>query len=839
MAMNLEAVLRIAAKTVGLGEITKLERAIGGAEKAAKDARSAFSAVVNSATWQAAAVGAAAIGTGLAVSMRTAMEFEKAMSGVAAKVGGTSDEISSLNQLARDLGRTTQFSASQAAEGMDFLAMAGFKANDIISAMPGLLDLAAAGNLELGSAADIASNILGGLNLKAEETGRVADVLAKAATSSNVSVEMLGETFKFVAPVAAQAGVGLEELAAATGLLGDAGIQASEAGTGLRSVLLRLAAPPAEAAKALDRLSVATKDNAGNMRPFGEILRDVDRRFSELNLGTAEQLEIQNDLYGKTAIASGAILQQAAATGTLDEKTRLLIESQGAASEMAKTMNDNVAGAFTRLMSAVEGFQIQLMSGASPALQGLIDVLANTINVVTDLMERFPLLTSAVLALSAAFVALVAVAPFIAAFISVIGSLQAAIAGASLAATVAGWAGAIVPAIVAIKAAFLGLVGWLGATFLPAIVAFFSGPVGWTVLAVAAVVAMAVAFREPIMKFFDWLGGAIRDGLKALWQWGEPIRQFWIGVWEGVKAPVADYFKFVDGVFRWGMQAAWAIVDTVLIQPWLGVWRTLFGAAEAFMNALRTNIFEPLGRFFNDVFIKPVQAYWAKFTGQISSDFDAISKEAQQAWKQIADWFNDWLVKPITSAWQAVANFIPEAMKKAGEVVQGIWRGVVDGVKGLIRGFLQAIVGSINNVTGLVNKLIGSFNRLPGSDIPLIPTLQVPAFAQGGVVSRPTLAMVGEGGEDEYIIPASKMQAASSRFLGGARGASVIPSGPSAAPARAHAPQITIRTGPVMQQQDGSRWVSMDDFQRGLQQMAELVVDDLRRPEARLLLGTL
>jgi TP901 family phage tail tape measure protein len=922
VAVNFDAVLRLVAKVDGLQNVQKLQGTLGTIEGTAKKARKAFTDVTSSATWQAAAVGAAAIGAGLAVSMRTAMDFEKAMSGVAAKVGGNSDQIAELNQLARDLGRTTQFSAKQAAEGMDFLAMAGFKANEIVAAMPGLLDLAAAGNLELGAAADIASNILGGLGMEASETTRVADVLAKAASSSNVSVEMLGETFKFVAPVAAQAGVSLEELAAATGLLGDAGIQGSEAGTGLRSVLLRLAAPPAEAAKALAKLGVATKDSAGNMRPFGDILADVDRRMKELNLGSAEQLEIQNDLYGKTAIASGAILQQAAATGALDEKTKLLLESQGAASEMAKTMNDNVAGAFTRLMSAVEGLQIQLMSGASPALQGMIDGLANTINVVTDLMERFPLLTGTVVALAAAFVALVAAAPFIAAFISVIGSIKVALAGVSMGAIVAGWAGALVPAIAAIKAAFLGLIGWLASTLLPGLLAFFSGPVGWTVLAVAAVVAMAIAFREPIMKFFGWLGGALADGakaigawamevpkfmvqawtaardairsffawfadavvegVKALWAIGEPIRQFWAGVWESVKPFVTGYFDFLRGVFQWGLQAAWAIVDTLLIRPWINIWENLIrGPALAAMGWLRANVFQPLAQAFRDAVVTPIQNAWAGLTQILSTAMNGVVTMVRNTWSALGQAFNQYVVtpvqqswsglmtsigelmsgavnaivgawnsvgqgfrqyvaEPISNAWKAVVEFMPRAMRSVADFVQGIWSGMIESVQNAVRGLLRYVAGAINTVAGLINRLIGAFNALPGADIPLIPTIQVPAFAQGGVVSRPTLAVVGDGGEDEYIVPASKMQAASSRFLGGARGSAVIPSsGGSTGPARTTAPQINIRTGPVMQQADGSRWVSVEDFQRGLQQMAELVVDDLRRPEARLLLGTL
>jgi len=844
VAVNFDAVLRLIAKVDGLQNVQKLQGALGSIEGTAKNARRAFTDVTSSATWQAAAVGAAAIGAGLVTSMRTAMDFEKAMSGVQAKVGGTSEEIAELNKLARDLGRTTQFSASQAAEGMDFLAMAGFKANEIVAAMPGLLNLAAAGNLELGTAADIASNILGGMNMEASETGRVADVLAKAATSSNVSVEMLGETFKFVAPVAAQAGVGLEELAAATGLLGDAGIQGSEAGTGLRSVLLRLAAPPAEAAKALERLGVSTKDSAGNMRPFGEILADVDRRMKELNLGTADQLEIQNALYGKTAIASGAILQQAAATGTLDEKTKLLLESQGAAAEMAETMNNNLAGAFTRLMSAVEGFQIQLMSGTNPAMQGLIDGLAGAINVVTDLMERFPLLTSAVVALAAAFVALVAAAPFIAAFISVIGSIKAALAGVAMGATVASWAGAVLPAIAAIKAAFLGLIGWFTATLLPGLLAFFSGPVGWTVLAVAAVVAMAVAFREPIMKFFGWLGGAIGNGLQALWQWGEPIRQFWAGVWEGVKGLATAYFQFLGGVATWGLNAVMAIAETLLVRPWVLLWTKVFrDPATAMFRWLLGTVssgFKAVTTAIDNLFVKPWTMIWNKGIREPVS--------AAQEWlrssvfEPLGRAFVTYVTEPITNAWRAVTEFLQSAMANVGNFVQGLWTAMVGSIQNTVRGMLTFIVTAANRVRSLINFLISAYNRLAsavgGTQLDLIGEITIPPFAQSGVVDRPTLALVGDGNEREYIIGESKMQEASSRFLGGARGADVIPSSSaSVSTAGRSTPQVNITTGPVMQQQDGSRWVSMDDFERGLQQVAEQVVGTLRTPQARTALG--
>jgi TP901 family phage tail tape measure protein len=789
VAVNFDAVLRLVAKVDGLQEIDKLKGAIGGVEGIAKDARKAFTNVTSSATWQAAAVGAAAIGAGLVSSVRVAMDFEKSMSAVAAKTQAGQEDMAKLTELAKDLGRSTQFSAKEVADGMDFLAMAGFKVNDILTAMPSLLDLAAAGNLDLASTADIVSNILGGMNMEASETGRVADVLAKAATSSNVSVGMLGETFKFVAPVAAQAGAGLEDVAAAAGLLGDAGIQGSEAGTGLRSVLLRLAAPPTEAAKALERLGVSTKDASGNMRPFGDILSDVDRSMKDLNLGSAEQIEIQNALFGKTAIASGAILQQAAANGELSAKTKELMESQGAAAAMAEIMNDNLAGAFKRLQSAIEGFQIQLVSGTNPALQSFVDFAANAINVLTDMMERFPLVTGAVVALAAAFVALVALAPFIAAFISVIGSIKAVLAGVSLGAVVAGWVTAALPALAGLIAAFKG--------FGLAVLAIFTGPVGWTVLAIAAVVGMAIAFREPIMNFFSWLGGAIGNGLNALWQWGEPIRQFWAGVWESIKGFATGYFTWLAGIVSWGLQAVFAIVYQLLVQPWVNLW--------------------------NNVLREPVTSMLTWLQG---------------IWNGVSQAFVDRVAKPIGAAWNAVIEALPKAMQAAAEFVQRVWTGLAESVKGVVRGMLQFIANAINNVAGMVNRLIAAFNALPGPNIPFVPTFSVPAFAQGGVVNRKTLAMVGEGGEREYIVPESKMAAASSRFLGGARGADVIPSGSGGgAPAQGQqTPVINITTGPVMEF-DGKRYVRIEDFDRGLRQVADGVIGRLRTPAARIALG--
>jgi hypothetical protein len=177
-------------------------------------------------------------------------------------------------------------------------------------------------------------------------------------------------------------------------------------------------------------------------------------------------------------------------------------------------------------------------------------------------------------------------------------------------------------------------------------------------------------------------------------------------------------------------------------------------------------------------------------------------------------------------------------MRKAADFVVSVWTGLVEGVKGVVRNLLQFVANAVNSVGSMVNTLIRAFNNLPGPNIPLVPTFSIPEFAKGGVVDKATLALIGENNEREYIVPESKMAAASSRYLAGARGSGVIPSSSSGGGAvnSSQAPVINITTGPLMQF-DGEEWVSRGDFEKGLQQVADAVLGRMRTPSARIALG--
>lgn len=225
------------------------------------------------------------VGMGVAM-IKTAGDFEQSMNKVSAISGATGADFDMLRNKAKELGATTSFSASQAADGMSFLAMAGFEANEIVSAMPGVLNLAAAGNMDLATSADIASNILTGFGMTAEESNRMVDILAKTFTSSNTNLVQLGEAMKYVAPVAHGFGVSVEETAAIVGMLSDAGIQSSMAGTTLRNIIVTLG-------EASDELGFSMYDATGAMLPMADILD----RLTEKTGGAQQAV----DLFGNRA----------------------------------------------------------------------------------------------------------------------------------------------------------------------------------------------------------------------------------------------------------------------------------------------------------------------------------------------------------------------------------------------------------------------------------------------------------------------------------------------------------------------------------------------------------
>lgn len=316
-----------------------------------------------------------------AAAIKVGSDFEAQMSRVEAISGATGEEFEQLRKQAIDLGADTAFSASQAAEGMENLAAAGFTTNEIMEAMPGMLDLAAASGEDLANSADIAASTLRGFGLEASEAGHVADVLAENANRTNSSVAETGEAMKYVAPLARAAGISLEETAAAIGIMANAGIQGSQAGTTLRGALSRLSKPTADMQEAMDELGVSFYDSEGKMLSLTD---QVGMLQSAMEGMTDEQ---KNNylvtLYGQEAL-SGMLALINEGPESLSGLTSAYEACDGAAQAAATTMQDNLKGAVEQLGGSAETLGIVFYDSVADNLKNAAQVATESINNITD-----------------------------------------------------------------------------------------------------------------------------------------------------------------------------------------------------------------------------------------------------------------------------------------------------------------------------------------------------------------------------------------------------------------------------------------------------------------------
>jgi TP901 family phage tail tape measure protein len=365
---------------------------------------------------------AAAMGAVITKSVQTAAEFEQSMANVKAISQASGDEFERLRDQALQLGATTKFTAAQTADAQALLAQAGFKTNEIIASLPGVLSLAAAGQTDLATTADIASSALNGFRLNAEETARVADVLAKSSIDTNADVTDLGFALKYVAPVAASMGVSIEEAVAAIGELSNAGIKGEMAGTQLRAMLLALASPSEEAAGYMDKLGISIADSAGNIKPLGTLIGDLEGAFARLT--QVQQADVAATLVGREA-ASGFLTLISQGKTTLDNYTASLQDAGGTAAEVAGVQMDTLKGATLELQSALEASGIAIGDKLAPAIRQVAEFITKLLQGFT---EMNPALQSAIVAFAAAAAGVLGLAAAVGVLTIAFGALNLAMA---------------------------------------------------------------------------------------------------------------------------------------------------------------------------------------------------------------------------------------------------------------------------------------------------------------------------------------------------------------------------------------------------------------------------
>ena len=481
-----------------------------------------------------AGAGAMAAGGGVLYGgmrmMQSGIDFDAGMSNVQslARLDKSSPEMKALREQAKQLGAETMFTATQAAEGQGFLAMAGFTPGAILNSMPGVLDLSKAGNVELSRTADIVSNVMSAMGMDSTEMGRIGDVLASTFTSTNTSLESLGDTMKFAAPIASALGVNLETLSAMTGALGDAGIQGSMAGTGLSTIMVRIAKPTKEVLKGLDKIGISAKDAANQMKHPEMLLEQIYNKTKSLS--DSERIAVLGAISGQEALKSMVTLVNKAGTQELHESIKARSEALGTSARASKAMSDNLAGDLEGLSSAFDGVKITVFEDQNEALRSLAASATETMRAINAWALENPDLVSAIIKVVAVVAALVVAGG---ALMLTIGSVLGPLAMMKYALTVLGIKSlGIVPAIKSIGAA----------------VAF----IGKALLANPIFIAIGLLATAAYLIYENWDG--IVGGLKQMWAdlgrwWGEQstaLAASWEVITEKISAAwgaVAEFFK--------------------------------------------------------------------------------------------------------------------------------------------------------------------------------------------------------------------------------------------------------------------------------------------------------
>ena len=630
------------------------------------------------------------VGIGVAAA-KIGGDFESQMSRVKAISGATGSSFDELRQQAIDLGAKTAFSAKESAAGMENLASAGFDSKEIMKAMPGLLDLAAVSGGDVALASENAATALRGFNIDAGQSGHVADVFARAAADTNAEVGDMGEAMKYIAPVASSMGMSLEETAAAIGIMSDAGIKGSQAGTSLRGALSRLAKPTDEMQAKMDELGLSFYDSEGKMKPLKDQIGMLKDAFKGLT--PEQQQNALVTLYGQESL-SGMMALIDKGPDKLGKLTDSLKNSDGAADKMAKTMQDNMNSSLEQMMGALESAAIVVQKVLAPAVRKVADA-------VSGLVDKF-----------------VSAPEPVQKMIVTIGLIVAAI-GPLLVIF-----GQAVLVLQRVKVGFLALrsgLALIGSGFTA-----ISLPVLGIIAAIAAVIAIGILVYknwDKISKFGKEVWGNVKkfasDAAEAIKEkWGDITKWFsdtwnnlkngakglWDGTIQGAKDAVDSVKNAWNGIKEWfanlwkgttsGLASAWDSVTTTLA-PFVETIKTIFQPILDFFSGLWgqvQTIFGSAWEIIKTVVMGPVLLLIDLITG----DFNQFKEDFAMLWQTLAT--------AIQTIVQTFVNIVVGFYKSFFQTVVNIWNAIVDGVKSLWGAFTTWVVNMAKSIVdGIVN----------------------------------------------------------------------------------------------------------------------------------------
>ena len=592
-------------------------------------------------------------GLGIA-AVKTAADFDSAMSRVAAVSGATGDDLQSLRDKAREMGEKTKFSASEAAQAMNYMAMAGWKSKDMISGIDGIMNLAAASGEDLATTSDIVTDALTAFGLSAADSGHFADILAAASSNANTNVSMMGETFKYCAPIAGALGFSAEDTAEAIGLMANAGIKSSQAGTALRTIMNNLAGEVKISGQAIGDVTIATTNADGSMRSLSDILADCRVAFGGLT--ESEKAQAAESLVGKNAM-SGFLALMNAAPADIEKLSGAIDNCDGTAEKMAATMQDNLMGQLTILKSQLEELAISFGEMLMPAIRNIVTKIQEFVDKLNGMDEGTREMVLKIGLLVAAL------GPFLVILGTTIAKIGTAMKG------FVQLANGFNKLKVAVQGG-TGLFGKLGAAI---------GGISAPVVAVVAVIGTLVA------------------AFLHLWNTNEGFREAIIGTWNTIKETVSTFCQgIVDRLNALGF--SFQNITEVLSAVWNGFCSLLAPVFEGAFQAIAVVLSTVLNVITGilDVFIGLFTGNWSQMWTGIQTIFSGVWEgikgvlsAAVGIIQGIVDVFLGWFGTSWSEVWTNIKTFF-----------EGIWNGIVS--------FFSGIWETITNVVQTGIMLIGS-----------------------------------------------------------------------------------------------------------------------------------
>ncbi len=619
-------------------------------------------------------VTAPAIGMGTAI-VKTSANFESAMSKVKAISGATGDDFEKLKEKAKEMGAKTQFSASQSADAMSYMAMAGWNSSQILSGLGGVMNLAAASGEDLASVSDIVTDAMTAFGLQAKDASHFSDVLAQASNRSNTSVGILGESFKYVAPVAGALKFSVEDTSLALGLMANSTIKGSQAGTALRASLTRLVKPTSEVQKTLDKYGISIKNSDGSMKSLKQIMDELREKLGGLDDATKTQ--VASTLFGQEAM-SGMLAIINAAPADYNNLSQALNNADGTAQKVADTMNDNLAGKMKILMSAVEGVAIKLG-------EILIPIMTKVVQKVTKVVDWFGGLNKGT---QEVILGVIGLGATIGPLLIGIGNMITAMGKINEAFTIGS------KVISKFKnSQKLATVVTKGFTLAQKALAFVMSlnPVTLVIAGIVALIAVFVilwnkcdafrefwinlweAIKEASGKAWEWIKQKASDFINWITQSWTNFTDWWNNLWDEIAEGTTDAWNWVKQKASDAVESVKGIWNTIT-GWWTGLWEGLKNAPENLKqwvaNAF-TNIWESTKAGWEN-FKTNLQNFWNGIVDWFSGIWDNIRNKFTSSFNTLSDTFSN-TVSGVQQIWQGLQEYFAGAW----EVIKNIFGGAL------------------------------------------------------------------------------------------------------------------------------------------------------------------